>query len=178
MQDSPNIIQLPLRVTGRIDVGRLLREIEALDNYLEAETVRVPGVQPQLPKTSQLLEELRLQNKINILDSAERLKLKEFLESVRTEAPILHMSFSADPSPLFVQNLIKWLREEIHPLVLLQVGLQPTIGAGAIVRTTNKQFDFSLRRRFSEKREVLIKRMRQFEPKAQAEQTATSEVTQ
>jgi hypothetical protein len=158
MQD--HIIQLPISVTGRVDVGRLVRELEAIDNYLESESVRVPDMQPQLPKTSRLLEDIRLQNKLNILDTGTRRHLRDFLESVRTDAPMLHMSFSADPSPLFIQKLVTWLRQEIHPLVLLQVGLQPTIGAGTIVRTTNKQFDFSLRNRFAERREVLTSHMR------------------
>jgi hypothetical protein len=176
MKSPDNIIQLPLSVVGRVDVGRLLREIEALDNYLTTEAVRAPGAQPRLPKTSQLLEELRVQNKINILKETERLKLRNFLESARTEAPVLHMSFSTDPSPLFVRNLIKWLRREIHPLTLLQVGLQPTIGAGAVVRTTNRQFDLSLRQKFTEKRDVLIKRIRQLEKDVNVAQNPPPEV--
>ena len=48
-----------------------------------------------------------------------------------------------------------WLRREIHPLVLMTVGLQPNIGAGCIVRTTNKYFDFSLRQDFANKRDLL-----------------------
>ena len=67
----------------------------------------------------------------------------------------MHISFSADPSPLFTQKLITWLRAELHPLVLIQIGIQPNMGAGCVVRTTNKYFDFSLRSRFKEKGAVL-----------------------
>ena len=49
-----------------------------------------------------------------------------------------------------------WLRREIHPVVLLTVGLQPSIGAGCIVRSTNKQFDFSLREDFLKKHDLLM----------------------
>ena len=62
------------------------------------------------------------------------------------------MSFSADPSVTFLTKLMTWLRQEIHPQVLLTVGLQPTIGAGCILRTTNRYFDFSLRQDFANKR--------------------------
>ena len=73
----------------------------------------------------------------------------------------MHISFSADPSPLFTQKLIAWLRSEIHPLVLLQIGLQPNMGAGCVVRTSNKYFDFSLRDRFKSKGEMLAKIMQE-----------------
>lgn len=173
MQDR--IIQLPIGVTGRIDIGRLVRELEALDNYIESEKVRLPHAEVQLPKTSRLLEDIRVQNKLNILDKPTRTHLREFLESVRTEAPILHMSFGADPSPLFIQKLISWLRAEIHPLVLLQIGLQPAIGAGTILRTTNKQFDFSLRNRFRNKSILFTNHMRHLEAQISANHEGPSE---
>ncbi len=157
--NSSKILALPTNVVGRIDIGRLLREVDALDSFIEASAIREPGTQPPMPKTSRLLDEILLQNKLNALVNVDRLRLKEFLEAVKAEAPVLHMSFGADPSPLFAQKLIKWLREEIHPLVLLQVGLQPTIGAGCVVRSTNKQFDFSLRQRLRKQRDILIRKI-------------------
>jgi hypothetical protein len=99
-------------------------------------------------------------NKINVLHEEDRNRLVNFLLEVYARAPMLHMSFSADPSPLFMQKLMVWLRKEIHPLVLVQVGLQPNMGAGCVVRTTNKYFDFSLRNRFEERRDVLAQHMR------------------
>lgn len=92
------------------------------------------------------------------------------------------MSFSADPSPLFTQRLISWLRQNIHPDLLLQVGLQPTIGAGTVVRTTNKYFDLSLREFFNQKKAVLLAKMRSNDIGSEAtpqekESNATEEVT-
>lgn len=160
MNDSnDSILQLPVSIISRSDLGRLFREVNALDNFLEAAAVREPGTSIKLPKTSRLLDEMVQVNKLNVLLEADRKRLQQFLESVRLEAPVLHMSFSADPSPLFAQRLITWLRQEMHPLVMLQIGLQPSIGAGTIVRTTNKYFDFSLRRRFYDSRDILIQRL-------------------
>jgi F0F1-type ATP synthase delta subunit len=68
---------------------------------------------------------------------------------------VLHISFSADPSVSFLEKLMAWLRKEIHPLVLVTVGLQPSIGAGCIIRSTNKQFDLSLRQDFKKKQDML-----------------------
>lgn len=160
-RDEHQILALPTNVVGKVDIGRLLREVEALEGFIEASAIREPGTQPRMPKTSRLLDEILQQNKLNALVDNDRRRLKEFLEAVKAEAPILHISFGADPSPLFAQKLTKWLREQIHPLVLLQIGLQPSIGAGCIVRTTNKQFDFSLRQRLMNQRELLVRKLKQ-----------------
>jgi hypothetical protein len=66
------------------------------------------------------------------------------------------MSFASDPSAVFTVKIVIWLRTNIHPYLLLQVGLEPRIAAGCIVRTPNKQYDFSLRRHFTDQREQLI----------------------
>lgn len=149
-------ISLPLSVTGRADVGRLLREVQGLDDFLKQSSIRNPGANAQIPKTSRLLDELAQINHLNLLTSEDRQTIREFLQTVKDKAPIMHMSFSADPSPLFMQNLMTYLRREIHPTILVNTGLQPTIGAGCILRTPNKYFDFSLRQRFTDKRDLLV----------------------
>ena len=130
--EADRILQLPVSVVGRVDIGRLLREVEALNNFLEANTIREPGTQPKMPKTSRLLDEILQINKLNALIDKDRHHLEEFLKEIKANAPTLHMSFGADPSAQFTSKLITWLRQEIHPLVLLQVGLQPNIGAGCM----------------------------------------------
>lgn len=156
MEQDNSFFQLPTGVVSQVDTGRLLREVEALDNFLEQAAVRKPGSPVQMPRTSKLLDEMIQMNKLNVLVPGERARLMNFLITLRAKAPIIHMSFSADPSPMFTQRLITWLRENIHPLVLLKVGLQPNIGAGCIIRTTNKVFDLSLRQDFAKKHELLM----------------------
>lgn len=157
--ETETILQLPVSVIGRVDIGRLLREVEALNSFLEANTIREPGTQPKLPKTSRLLDEMLQINKLNALVEKDRQHLEKFLHEIKANAPILHISFGADPSAIFSQKLVRWLRQEIHPLVLLQVGLQPNIGAGCMLRTTNKYFDFSLRQRFSQQHDLLMQKI-------------------
>lgn len=154
-QDS-TVITLPLGVVGRMDLGRIIREVEGLDEFLEQAAVRKPGTSLQMPKTSKLLDELLQQNKINALVESERRDLLNYLIIVRSKAPIIHMSFSSDPPPMFTQKLVAWLRQNIHPLVLLHVGLQPNIGAGCILRSTNKYFDMSLRQHFGKQQALLM----------------------
>jgi hypothetical protein len=151
-----NFLALPIQIATKIDVGRLLRELEGVDNFLEQAAIRQPGTSVKLPKTSRLADEFVESNKINLLRDEDRRRAINFLIMVKAKAPVLHMSFSADPSPIFQQKLVTWLRNQIHPLALLQVGLQPNIGAGCVLRTTNKYFDFSLREHFRNNRDLLI----------------------
>ena len=148
--------QLPLMVTGPIDVGRLLREVQAVDEFLMQSAIREAGTQAKMPKTSRLMDETTQLNRLNLLVESDRKRLVDFLKAVRDRAPVMHISFSADPSPLFIQKIMAWLRTEVHPLVLVNIGLQPNIGAGCVIRTTNKHFDFSLRERFTQHRHLLM----------------------
>lgn len=158
--NDSNFLRLPNAVIGRVDVGRLVREMEALDNFLSQAAIRQPGTAVKLPKTSRVLDETIQLNQLNVLRDDERKRLNDFLQAVYKEAPMVHISFSADPSSFFMQRLMAWLRQEIHPLVLVQVGLQPNLGAGCVIRTDNRYFDFSLRNRFTEKRDLLMVKLR------------------
>lgn len=163
---SEQPISLPIQVISRVDVNRLAREAEGVDEFLTQSAIRQPGTSVKMPRTSKLLDDLLTANKLNILLEDQRRRLIAFLKEVSKEAPVLHMSFSADPSPVFLQKLMTWLRREVHPMVLLQVGLQPNIGAGCVVRTPNHYFDFSLRQKLTAKRGLLLAKL---SPAAQPE---------
>lgn len=150
-------MMLPVTVAGPTDVGRLMRELEAIDNTMLQLGLRQGNTETKLPKTSKLMDQIIHLNKLNLLKQSDRADLQRFLDDVRKRSPVMHISFSADPSPGFLEKLMIWLRREIHPSVLLTIGLQPNIGAGCIVRTTNKQFDFSLRQDFAGKRGLLLR---------------------
>ena len=162
-------ILLPTLVVTPVDVSRLRREIEALGEYLRQASLRKGGdVTPKLPKTSRMLDELAALNKVNLLQVDERDRLDGGLLSVQHDAPVIHISFSSDPSSAFMNKIIVWFRENINPSVLLSIGLQPTIAAGCIVRTPNHYYDFSLRKRFEAQRNVLVEMLQR--------QTGTNEV--
>jgi hypothetical protein len=148
-------LSLPLSIVTKVDVGRLIRELEQIDGFLKGAAIREPGTPVDMPRVSRLLDETATINKLNLLHDDDRKRLIDFVTQVRANAPIMHISFSADAPPAFTQKLITWLRTEIHPLVLLQIGLQPNIGAGSVVRTTNKFFDLSLREHLKQKGDVL-----------------------
>lgn len=136
---------LPVLVFGSAEVHRLQREFETLEDFLEQAAVRAKGKAVSLPRASRLLEALEQENHLNFLQAEDRVRAKDFLQDVAVHAPTMHISFAADPSSAFVAKIVTWLRGNVHPLTLLQLGLQPTIAAGCIVRTASKTFDFSLR---------------------------------
>lgn len=154
-------MKLPAVIAGPADVGRLIRELEMIGDALLQAGLKSSGTSSEvkMPKTSQLMDRAVEANKLNLLHESDRTALNEFLSGVKAQAPLLHISLSADPSPRFTEKLVVWLRREVHPSVLVTVGLQPNIGAGCIVRTTNKQFDFSLRQDFMKKRDLLLKKI-------------------
>lgn len=155
-ESLPRDPQLPALVMTPSDISRLLREITALDEYIRQQALRAPG-QPtaRMPKTSRLLDELAVLNGANLLDALSREYLKTFLATVMQRAPVVHISFAVDPSPAFLQKIVLWFRKNIHPQVLVRVGLQPSIAAGCMVRTPNKYFDLSLRRHLVRQRSLL-----------------------
>lgn len=157
---TKNTLILPVTVCSPVDVRRLIRELENIDDFLHESTVRKPGTSTKMPRTSRLLDEVIQVNSINVLLEDGRYRLKDYLVLVNTKAPVVHMSFSADPSPLSLKRLVTWLRNEVHPYALLDVGLQPGIGAGCMVRTTNKYFDLSLKQHLEKQRDLLTEKLR------------------
>lgn len=156
---DPKPLKLPVSVAGPADLGRLIREAELIDDTLLQLGLRSGGKEVKLPKTSRLMDQVADLNGLNLLRANDRKALRSFLDGVKKASPVMHMSFSADPGPDFMDKLMTWLRREIHPTVLLNIGLQPNIGAGCILRTTNKQFDFSLRQDFAGKRDLLLQKI-------------------
>lgn len=142
-----------------MELGRLVTEAEHIDDTMEQAGLRKGGESVTLPKTSRLMDELCQQNSLNLLHEKDRQALIDGLKTIKAKAPAIHISFSRDPSAAFMQKLVTWLRAEIHPQILVRVGLQPTIGAGCIVRTTNRQFDMSLRKQLSESRGILVEKL-------------------
>lgn len=168
MAPESAVFSLPIAVVTIMDLGRLERELAAIDEFMVQANIRAAGTQPQLPKSSHNLEELAQLNKANLLLVGDRQQLETALTALRKSAPVVHISFVADPTPAVLSKIITWFRTEIHPYVFLQVGLQPNIAAGCTLRTSNKYFDLSLRKYFGEHKQQLFD---------QLVQKATTDVT-
>lgn len=152
---QPQQIVLPERLVGSVDLGRTIRELQALDESLRQSDLRKPGEPTQLARSSATLEELAKLNNVQLTDATQRQQLETVLDAFKKHAPRIHVSLATEPSANFTRKILIWLRTNVHPLILLEVGLQPTLAAGCVIRTNNKMFDMSLRHRFAEKRQFL-----------------------
>jgi hypothetical protein len=161
VSDSSASYVLPAAVVRKADLARLVREIESLDGELEAQKVRARGqeVSYHLPNMSQGLNDFLEQNKLDITDDQGRMELVEHLRKLKDLAPVIHMTFATEADPESLQQIVTYIRTELHPHALLSVGLQPSLVAGAYIRTPNHVHDFSIRARLSEKRNVIAQEL-------------------
>lgn len=150
---------LPQTLIGRADLARLSREVEDVDNDLEAQKARAQGAEVtyRLPNISRALSDFTEMNKVDLADGQQRSELKRHLRLLKDHAPIMHLGLAVEADPDFLQQLAAWVRQEIHPQALLAVGLQPSLAGGAYVRTPSHVYDFSLRTLLAAKRDILIK---------------------
>lgn len=150
-------LKLPTSIVGQTDINRLLRELAALDDFFLAAAARAAGTPVKPPRITFMLEQAARDNKFNLLEEASRDELKTKLQAVLKSAPVLHISFAAEPSPRTTDSILSWLRTNIHPQALVVIGLQPTIAAGCVLRSGNQIFDMSLRTRLQQQESYLVK---------------------
>lgn len=141
---APSGLKISLAIVSNTDITRLQRELNRLDDYFVGAAARAEGAAQTPPHITRVLNELATANRVNLLEAAQRKKLNEELGALLKRAPLFHISFAAEPSPKGLEQILAWLRQNIHPEILLLVGLQPTIAAGCVLRTPNKLFDMSL----------------------------------
>jgi F0F1-type ATP synthase delta subunit len=149
-------LQLSTNIVSHVDITRILRELKSLDDFFVATKTRPAGTSMQLPKLTRLLDQVARENKLNLLEESHRKALYQELDQIVARAPLLHISFAAEPSTQALEKILVWFRANIHPQALLQVGLQPTIAAGCVLRTPNKVFDMSLRNHLIEQQKYLM----------------------
>ncbi len=153
-------IKLPLSVGSRYDLGRIIRELEALNDSLTQEKLR--HSKDKFEATlSKGLAAIVSDNDIDLNHKELRDSLIESLRSVKEHAPVVHISFATEPTPSVTEKITLWFRREIDPGILLSIGVQPSIAVGCVIRTRNKQFDFSLRQHLLQSRQILVDKLRE-----------------
>jgi F0F1-type ATP synthase delta subunit len=149
---------LPSALVGRADLSRLLRELEALDNDLESQRARSHSktVAYQLPNMSQTLSEFLETNKIDIANDHDRMDLRTQLRKLKDHAPVVHLTFATDTDPDSLQQVVAWIRSQLHPQALMSIGLQPSLIGGVYIRTPNHVHDFSMRAHMKDSRIIIV----------------------
>jgi hypothetical protein len=150
---------LPSSIVSKIDVSRLVDEMERVDNDLTAAAVRAKtGSQEStgLVLSEQLTDFLN-QNNLKPTTNHERTALIAQLRMLKDKVPVIHMTFAVAADRESLQQLTQWLRSSVHPQAVIAVGLQPALVAGVYLRTPNQVHDLSLRAMLDGNHQVLVK---------------------
>lgn len=152
---------LPAGVVSKVDLSRLIREVEWIDNEMTTATVRAKtGVeQAAQPATSATLGEFLSQNGLVLGTGRERSELIAQLHLLKDKIPVIHMTFAVVADQESLQELTAWVRSSIHPQAVISVGLQPALVAGVYLRTPNQVHDLSLRAMLKGSHDVLVKEL-------------------
>lgn len=152
-------MKLPTSIVSTGDARRLRRDIAALEETLQAIRLQTNAPVAKLPRLGRMLEEFASTNRLNLLMPDDRHHVAVFMDYVVKKAPVMHISFASEATRKFTTELVVWLRTNYDSEMLLEVGLEPNIAAGCVVRTTNKMFDFSLIRHLREQRSLLMEKL-------------------
>lgn len=152
---------LPGSIITARNITEVIEELDDLDDFfLQVKLGKISKSQ-DLPRISVSLNELAQKNNLKLSEQNDRDKIKLILQTLRSKAVIVHISFAGEPSANFLLKLISWMRTNLNPYIILQIGLQPNIGAGFTLRTKNKFFDFSLKKRLEGESQILISQFRE-----------------
>jgi len=138
---------LPINVVTKIDVSRLVSEVERVDNEMTAAAVRAKtgSVEQTQPVLSEQLSDFLRQNDLKLDEGMERTTIIKQIRLLKDKAPVLHMTFAVTADIESLQKLTEWVRQTVHPQAVIAVGLQPGLVAGVYLRTPNHVHDFSMR---------------------------------
>jgi len=152
---------LPPNLVSKLDVSRLVSEVERIDNELTAAAVREKTGAPgqAVPAMSEQLTDFLAQNQLSLDDSNARSKIITEMRRMKDTLPIIHMTFAVEADRESLGQLAQWLRQQIHPQAVIAVGLQPALVAGVYLRTPNHVHDLSLRAKLQGSRDLLVKEL-------------------
>lgn len=151
-------IILPAGLMSPADVRRLRRSASSLADYLQQ--LKLKNSDEPLPKPSTgLLADFAAANDLNLAKIEDCRQTVTLLTELEALAPVMHISFAKEPSAGVMHRITDWFRKNVHPLTLITVGLQPSMGAGCYLRTTNRYFDLSLRRHLLDGRGLLMAKL-------------------
>ncbi|HEU0266612.1 MAG TPA: hypothetical protein VFQ70_03220 [Candidatus Saccharimonadaceae bacterium] len=152
---------LPPSIVTKADVSRFLSEIERVDGALTTSTVRskVSGEKAEPLVIAANVTDFLALNQLSLDDSRARTALIHDLRYLKDHVPVLHMTFATEADGESLETIITWVRREIDPNAVIEVGLQPDLIAGVYVRTPNHIHDLSARSLLKGGHELLVKEL-------------------
>lgn len=158
---TPANFILPLSVVSKVDVSRLVSELERVDNDLTAAAVRAKtdSSDQSTPLMSEQLADFLDQNKLTLGNAHQRGELITQLRLLKDKVPVVHMTFAVPVDRDSLQQIAQWLRSSVHAQAVIAVGLQPALVAGVYLRTPNHVLDLSVRGLLAGRRDILVKEL-------------------
>ena len=152
---------LPSNIVNKVDISRMVREFEALDNALTTQTVRkkAGGESEATPAQSPQLSGFLEVNPVDLENTGARSAYIKQLRLLKDHVHVMNMTFAVVADPESLQQLCAWIRESVHPQTVIEAHLQPALVAGVYLRTTNHVFDLSVRNALKSKRGDLEKEL-------------------
>lgn len=153
-------IKLPDSVVSALDMAILVKDVEAASLELTESEIRRTSSKTKASERISLSESAReflRANNLSTESSADLGRAVTILRNVKAKQPVVHMTFAVLADRESLELILKWVRDEINPLAVLDVRLQPSLVSGVYIRTTNKVFDHSLRYLLQKNRDMLVK---------------------
>ena len=154
---SRSDLALPSSLATRSDLQRVIAEIERIDNSLNSAQIHEQIGHPaddSLTTSRQLADFLQI-NDIDIKNGEDRSRLLHDARHLKITAPVIHVTFATSADNDELTKIVDWVRQSVHPMAVLTVGLQPSLIGGVYIRTTNKVFDFSVRSQLANGRHII-----------------------
>lgn len=153
---------LPSNVVTKGDMARLVIDLERVDNEMTAADVRKKAGSKTVkrPVLSDELEAFLDENDLDLDESNERSVLIKKVRKLKNDVPVVHMTFATVADPASLQKLVEWFRDSVHPQIVIEAGLQPSLVGGVYVRTPNHVHDFSLKGILQGRRDLLATELR------------------
>lgn len=168
MSKTPNVaarsidaFTLPASVISKVDLSRLVGELEQVNETMITATVRTKAGSPrdQPPELSTALTDFLQQNDLTLDNPQARTGLIKQLRQLKDTVPVIHLTFAVQADRESLGQMAQWLRTSVHPQAVIAVGLQPGLIAGVYARTANQVHDMSLRGLLADGRKLLVKEL-------------------
>lgn len=153
---------LPSELYSQAQLGAVLAELRQYGGLLRDRAVRqkVTQVDEPAPELSDLTAKALRANRVVSADSAAVEVLLYELENMRPHIPVAHIMLAAIPSDVVRSQLMAWLREQIHPQLLVSLAARPDIGGGIVLQVGSRRYDLSYRTQLLQNKPHIIEVLR------------------
>ena len=137
---SNTVVILPVSILSKADLARAIRELEDYDRQAQQAALR--GATLAVTHFSQGIIEIARTEELQLDATSDRQQLLSQLQHLQGQTQQVNVSFAVQPSRRVVETITTWLRRNVSPSIIVQVGIQPSLIGGCVIRTTNRVFDF------------------------------------